>query len=51
MEETNLKFGITCAPIDNGMWSICIGLSHAWKETYLYLNLFKVSISIGRFYH
>ena len=51
MSESKLRFGITCVPVDKGMWSFCIGLSHAWEETYIYINLFKISISIGRFYH
>ena len=47
MNETKLKFGITCATVDKGMWSLCVGLSHAWEETYLYINCSKLALVLG----
>lgn len=41
------KFGIKIDKMFQGSWSLCVGISHAFGETYLYLNLLKVSISIG----
>ena len=35
---------------DYDMWSFCIGLSHFVDETYLYINFFKWTISIGFLY-
>lgn len=32
------------------MWSFCIGLSHFVGETYLYINFFRWSVSIGFLY-
>ena len=26
MNESKLRFGITCVPVDKGLWSFCIGL-------------------------
>jgi hypothetical protein len=51
MQEQKLKFGVTCAQLDKDMWSLGIALSYSYNETYLYINLFKLSISIGKFYH
>ena len=44
------KFGISIDKHSEGMWSFGIALSHFVKETYLYINLFKWSISIGFLY-
>lgn len=52
MSEGKLvKFGIKIKKIDyEDQWSFGICLSHWGDETYLYINLFKSSIRIGRFY-
>lgn len=50
VSDINTKFGIRTDKYYKGMWSFGIGLSHFGKETYLYINLFKWSISIGRLY-
>lgn len=52
MEEVKLKIGIECVKIEpKGMWALGISLSHWEEETYLYINLFKWRITIGKFYH
>jgi hypothetical protein len=51
MDENKLRFGITFATMEKNMWSLGVALSHSYDETYLYINIFKLSISIGRFYH
>jgi len=49
MEEYKTRFGIK---IDNlhptSQWSLGVCLSHFMDETYLYINLFFISIAIGR---
>jgi len=48
MRETrNKKFQIKIDKCYKGWWSFGICFSHAWEETYLFINLFKWSISIG----
>jgi len=44
---TGIGFGIKIDKMWTGSWSFGICLSHLDKETYIYINLFKVSISIG----
>lgn len=44
------RFGIEVQRHHKGMWSFGICLSHWDDETYIYINLFKVSLSIGRLY-
>lgn len=46
----NTKFGIRAHKNFKNMWSFGIGLSHFGKETYLYIDLFKWSVSIGLLY-
>lgn len=41
-------FGIRVDKMWNKMWSFGICLSHDSRETYLFINLFKISISIGK---
>jgi len=48
MEEYELRYGIKVDRHGRGMWSFGICLSHWYKETYLYINFLKWSISIGR---
>ena len=40
-------FGITIYKMCEKDWSVGICFSHSFKETYLYINLVKVSIAIG----
>lgn len=46
-EKAKAKFGIKIDKIWQGAWSFGVCLSHGFGETYLYINLFKWSISIG----
>ena len=50
LSNGNTKFGIRTDKHFKGMWSFCIGLSHFGKETYLYINFFRWSVSIGLLY-
>ena len=47
---TNCKtyFGIRIDKMWNQMWNFGICLSHNSRETYLFINLFKISISSGK---
>ncbi len=47
-EELGFRVKIDKQPI--GWWSFGICLSHQDEETYVYINLFKWSISIGYMY-
>jgi hypothetical protein len=47
MGRTVTKFQIKVDGMLEGNWSFGACLSHGWGETYLYINLFKWSISIG----
>ena len=49
-ERNNIKFGISIDKLSFNRWSFGIGLSHEFEETYLFVNFFKWSISIG-FFH
>lgn len=44
------KFRVKVDSIIKEAWSIGLCLSHWYDETYLYINLFKWSISIGFLY-
>lgn len=48
MPINETKFGISIEKLDKSQWSFCIGLSHWVNETYLFINLFRWSISIGK---
>lgn len=51
MTEGKLKFGINIEKIWKGSWSLGICFSHQFDgETYLYINLFKWTITIGKIY-
>lgn len=50
MIEGILKWGIKARKQPEGMWSFGLALSHWKPETYLYINLFKWSIHIGKFF-
>lgn len=42
------KFGIIVDKLYKGRWSFGICLTHDEPETYLYINIFKWSIVIGK---
>lgn len=44
------KFGIKVDKHSDGLWSLGMCLSHFYDETYLYVNLFKWTVSIGFLY-
>ena len=45
--KKKLKFGIKVDKMWKGWWSFGMCLSHSLNETYLFINLIKISISIG----
>ena len=49
-DDCRVKFGVKVDKREDGMWSFGICLSHFVEETYLYINLFRWSISIGYLY-
>lgn len=44
------KFQIVVDKQPKGLWGFGICISHFHDVTYIYLNLFKLSISIGKLY-
>lgn len=50
MQELKLKFGIKFDKMPKDSWSIGACFTHAFEETYLFINLFFVSVSIGKLY-
>ena len=48
LNETEFRIVIDKQP--KRVWSFGICISHFYDETYIYLNLFKISISIGKLY-
>ena len=50
MIKTKAKFKVDIFKNCKGMWSFGIGLSHHFGETYVYINFFRWSISIGKLY-
>jgi hypothetical protein len=49
MSNGKLKFGISVDKIWKGDWSLGMCLSHSQDgQTYIFINFFKWSISIGR---
>ena len=51
MSEGKLvKFGVQIEKLWEEQWSFGINLSHWGDETYLYITIFKRSVTIGRFY-
>jgi len=47
MNTSKPKFRIKFQYLYEKQWSIGMCFSHMFDETYLYINLFKISISIG----
>ena len=50
MPVRKLVWGIAVDKIYRGEWNVGICMAHCFEETYLFINLFKWSISIGRIY-
>ena len=50
MPELKLKFGIKFDKLPKDLWSIGACFTHAFEETYLFINLLFVSVSIGKLY-
>lgn len=48
--DMDIKFRTKVDKHPNGWWSFGVCLSHQDKETYVYINFFKWSISIGFMY-
>ena len=48
MNELKVKWGIKIDKLYKNHWSFGICISHQEEETYLFINLFKWSISIGK---
>lgn len=48
MNNVKSKFGISISNISKGSWSFGICFSHNCVESYLYINLIKWSISVGK---
>ena len=47
MSSNRAKFKADVNKMWPGEWSLGVGLSHSSDETYIYINLIKISISIG----
>lgn len=51
MNESHLtKFQVTVDKKPKGQWSFGAGISHFLDETYIFLNLFKISVFVGKLY-
>ena len=51
MNELNeTKFQVTVDKKPKGLWSFGAGISHVLDETYIFLNLFKISVYVGKLY-
>lgn len=48
--KNGVRFRIKADKHSPGLWSFGVCVSHMTDETYLYINLFKWSISIGLLY-
>lgn len=44
------KFGISVIKLRHGCWSLGINISHDELETYVYISLFKWTITIGKIF-
>lgn len=49
-KKDNLGFGIRVHDTFEGTWGFGINLSHRFDETYVFINLFNKSITIGWLY-
>jgi len=50
MEEEKLRFGIRTSKHNKHTWALCFGLARWYDEMYIYANLIKWSIAIGKMY-
>ena len=50
MSNTKARFGIDFVKHSSGMWSFGICFSHFDEETYIYVNFYRYSVSIGKIY-
>ena len=48
MGESEVRWGISIEKMMENQWSVGISLSHLWDETYLFINFFKWTVSIGK---
>lgn len=48
MGESEVRWGINVDTMMSGQWSLGICFSHWMDETYLFINFFKWTISIGK---
>lgn len=49
MGETELRYGVKVDKLHvPDMWSLGMCLSHCFDETYLYINLIFITVSIGK---
>ena len=51
MTEQKLSAGIEISKMEKGQWSFGVCFSHYFVETYLYINLIKWTITIGKFWN
>ncbi len=51
MNELNkTKFQVTVNKQPKGLWSFGVCISRFHDEIYIFLNLFKISVSVGKLY-
>ena len=50
IDHDKVKFGVKIDKHSYGWWSFGMCLSHFYDETYLHINLFKYTVSIGFLY-
>ena len=48
MGQNEVGWGIKVEEMMEDQWSLGMCISHWWEETYLFINFFKWSISIGK---
>lgn len=48
MGEPDIGWGISVDTLLDGQWSFGVCFSHFMDETYIFINFFKWSISIGK---
>lgn len=45
------RFGVGFSKLESDYWSFGLGLDHMHEETYLSVYIFKLIVTIGKFYH
>lgn len=48
--SNKVKFGVIVDKMEKDYWGFGMCFSHCYDETYIYINLFKWTISIGKLY-